>query len=72
MTASRRSCGSLPCSQQQRKSSWSLQCNAGPPCFQASGGIPSTPAALPHFICFMALVVSLKEGGLSSSAFTGC
>ena len=69
MTASRRSCGSLPCSQQQRKILWSLQCNAGPPCFQASGGIPSTPAALPHF---MALVVSSKEGGLSSSAFTGC
>ena len=72
MTASRISCGSLTCSQQQRKSSSSLQCNAGPPCIQASGGIPSTPAALPHFICFMALVVSSKEGGLSISAFTGC
>ena len=39
--------GSLPCSQQLSKSSWSLLCNAGPPSFQSSGGIPSTTAALP-------------------------
>ena len=71
MTASRRSLGSFPCSQQQTRSSWSLLCNAGPPLFQNSSGIPSTPAAFPLFICSMALISSCIEGSLSSSTLTG-
>ena len=71
MTASRRSLGSLPCSQQQTKSSWSLLCNAGLPLFQNSGIIPSTPAALPLFICSMVLISSCIEGSSSSSILTG-
>ena len=71
MTASRRSLGSLPYSQQQTRSSWSLLCNAGPPFFQKSGRIPSTPAALPLFICSMVLISSCIQGSSSSSTLTG-
>ena len=35
---------SLPRSRQQRRTSWSLVCNAGPQSFQSSGGILLTPA----------------------------
>ena len=69
MTASRRSLGSLPCSQQQTRSSWSLLCNAGPPSFQSSGGIPSTPAALPLLNFSTALVISSQRK--SNSALNG-
>ena len=71
MTVSRGSLGSLPCFQQQTRRSWSLLCNAGPPLFQNSGGIPSTPAVLPLFICSMALISSCIEGSSSNSTLTG-
>ena len=72
MTASFKSSGSLPCSQQQVRSSCSLVCNDGPPCFQISAGIPSTPAALPVFIWWIASQVSTSVGALSRSMSTGC
>ena len=72
ITASRRSCGNFPCSQQQRKSSWSLLWRAWPPCFQISAGMPSPPAALPLFSCLMALVISSRVGSSSSSGLTVC
>ena len=70
MTALRRSLGSFSCSQQQTRSSWSLLCNAGLPFFQKSREIPSTPAALPLFICSMVLISSCIEGSSSSSTLT--
>lgn len=72
ITALRRSLGSLPCSQKQTRSSWSLLCNAGPPSFQISGGIPLTSIALLLLNCSMALVISSAEGSPSTSALTGC
>ena len=71
MTASRKSLGSLLCSQQQTRSSWSLLCSTGPPYLQISGGIPPTPAALRLFNCSMALVSSSIDGGSSSSTLAG-
>ena len=72
MTASRRLLGGLPCSQQQKRSSWSLLCNAGLPSFQSSGGIPSTPGTLPLLNCSMALVISFTESSSFNSALNGC
>ena len=46
MAASRRSCGSFLCSQQQTKNLWNLLVGAGPPFFQTSGGMPSIHAAV--------------------------
>ena len=40
MTASRRSCRSFPCSQQQTKNSWSLILIVRPPFFPIFGGMP--------------------------------
>ena len=68
MTASRRSCGSFPCSQQQKQNSWSLILSAAPPFFQISDGMPLIPAAFPLFSCSMACSI----GVLSNSVFTGC
>ena len=72
MTASLRSLGSLPCSQQQTRSLWSLLCNAGPLSFQSSGRILLTPAALPLLNCSMVLVISFPEDSSSNSALKGC
>ena len=48
---------------QQQTSSWSLLCNnAGPPSFQNSDGIPSTPVALPLLNYSMALVIYFIYG----------
>ena len=71
ITASRRSCGNFPCSQQQRKSSCLLW-RVWPPCFQISAGMSSPPAALPLLSCLMALVVSSRVGSSSSSGLTVC
>ena len=69
MIALLRSLRSLPCSQQQTRSSWSLLHNAGPPSFQSSGEILSTPAALLLHKCSMALVISFIEGSSSEFCF---
>ena len=61
MIASQRSLRSLPCTQQQTRSSWSLICNAGPPSFQSSAWIPSTPTVLPFLKCSMTLVFFVIE-----------
>ena len=71
MIASQRSLESLPCSQQQTRSSWSLLCNAGPP-FRGYGGILSVPTALPLLKCSMASVISFIEGSSSNFALNGC
>ena len=68
MIVSWRSLGSLPWSQQQTRSSWSLICNARPPSFQSSCGIPSTPAALQLFKCSMVLVIFFIESSSSNTA----
>ena len=72
MTASQRSLGSLPCSQQQKRSPWSLLYNAGPPSFQSSSWIPSTPATLPLLNFSMDSVISFAEGSSFNSVLNGC
>ena len=72
MTASRKSCGSFPCSQQQTKNSWSLILSAGPPFSQISAEMPSIPAAFSLLNCFMAFSVVCSVEVLSNSVFTGC
>ena len=62
MTAARRSCGKLPCSLRQTKSSWSLVCNTGPPCFQSSGGIPSSLAVSPATLQLLHCLGCLFKG----------
>ena len=71
MIALRRSGGSVSCSQQLMKNSWSLEWREGPPLIQTSGGMPSAPGALPDFSNLMICVVSRSVGGSSSSFFTG-
>ena len=48
-----------------QKSCKSLFLNVAPPYFQTSGGIPSGPAAFPHFVLLMAISSSSAVGGSS-------